>query len=67
MTNKIDMTIDNCRACGLQKVYVYNGVDARGDIYQFDVCDKCEDLALNAMTSNERVASLFRWTYGNVI
>ena len=65
--DKIDVTLDNCRACGIKKMYVYRGEDARGDIYQFDVCEKCEDLAFDIMTSKERLDSLFRWTYGNVI
>lgn len=59
----IDMTIDHCRVCGYKESYIYRGADAQGDVFKFDVCDICEQKAMNMMTERERVESLYRWTW----
>lgn len=61
----IDMTIDRCKVCGLKNTYLYQGSDASGDVFTFDVCDDCEQKAMNIMTERERVESLGRWTFGD--
>jgi hypothetical protein len=65
MTKRVDVTLDNCRVCGLRDTFVYTGDDASGDIFSFEVCDRCEQEAYDRMNAKERVDSLMRWTFND--